>query len=361
MNGTAANRSAALAAAVLALVSLHASSQQIPPTMELLQTTYDGLAVNQWSLVDSRLQRHICTAYAGYRFSVTNGGTRVSGDVTMRPLSICGGAPAPAEIRTRLAGATPPLVAASLSRLSLPLISQRLFFLVGFPVAGGGEMPSSHAGPSASGCETSCRPSTVECGALLNLNFLPITGVMGACATVMQGCSLTCTDSGGTPVLVGDGEWKILAVRHNDFERTPFTTLFQGTPAQLREAFNGLWYNPNESGWGLTMVFGSGGEEIPVVVLHVYSGTQPTWFIMPGGRWDDDWTFSGDLFATTGVDYRASSFDATRVIANKVGSLRVTLSPDNGSTPSATLDFSVRQSNGTDFQVTGKPIVKQEF
>ena len=124
------------------------------------------------------------------------------------------------------------------------------------------------------------------------------------------------------------------------------------TPAS-RGATAGMWYVPNESGWGLSLTLGLTTAKIPFVVLYVYSGATPTWYVMPSGTWTADARFEGDLFATTGTDWRTSTFTPGTV--TKVGRLSMTFSSDD----SAKLEYTVTDSTGTHPVV--KTMQKQTF
>jgi lysyl endopeptidase len=91
-----------------------------------------------------------------------------------------------------------------------------------------------------------------------------------------------------------------------------------------------LWWNPNESGWGLSVtqhgasLFGA---------WFVYDGSgHASWFVIPGGRWTTSTTFTGDVWKTTGPDPMAANFDPTRVARTQVGT--ATLRFDSASSAS---------------------------
>lgn len=85
-----------------------------------------------------------------------------------------------------------------------------------------------------------------------------------------------------------------------------------------------LWWNPNESGWGVNMV--QTGDQA-YVTFYVYgSDRKPTWFAGtlkdPGTTHDT--IFSGDLYASTGP-YFGGSFNPTDVTVRKAGAATFTL------------------------------------
>ncbi|HZZ92304.1 MAG TPA: trypsin-like peptidase domain-containing protein [Usitatibacter sp.] len=93
--------------------------------------------------------------------------------------------------------------------------------------------------------------------------------------------------------------------------------------------YSDLWWNPSESGWGLSLVQHPTTHAL-YGAWYVYdaAGT-PTWVVMPGGEWTTATSFSGDLYATTGPDPRGP-FNPAQVTRTKVGSAHLTFS-SNGS------------------------------
>jgi len=124
----------------------------------------------------------------------------------------------------------------------------------------------------------------------------------------------------------------------------------------LRQLKGGMWSSAGESGWGLSVALGGTAERTPFAVLFVYSGTSPTWFVMPSGAWTGSSRFDGDLFATTGTDWRTQPFDPRSVTVTKVGTLSMTFTSDTG----ATLVYEIADSTGTTRRIT-KAMQKQQF
>jgi hypothetical protein len=112
-----------------------------------------------------------------------------------------------------------------------------------------------------------------------------------------------------------------------------------------------LWWNPNESGWGLnlnqqgSLMFGT---------LFTYDATRaPLWLVMPAGALQSDGvTFTGDLYRTTGPAFNASPFTPIGAAnITRVGTMSI-LFTDAGA---GTLTYTV---NGTQVQ---KAIQRQVF
>ena len=115
----------------------------------------------------------------------------------------------------------------------------------------------------------------------------------------------------------------------------------------------GMWYVPNESGWGLSLTLGATVVRIPFVVLYVYSGSTPTWYVMPSGTWTADNRFEGDLYVTTGSDWRTPAFTPGSV--NKTGRLAMTFTSNSA----ATLEYTIADSTGT--RTVSQVMQKQAF
>lgn len=96
-----------------------------------------------------------------------------------------------------------------------------------------------------------------------------------------------------------------------------------------------LWWNPNESGWGVNIIQQS---DILFLTLFVY-GTdgRPTWYVGPATAATSGSTFSGPLFATTGPWF-GSQFNPSAVVPRPVGSVTVTLTSPSSANLSYTVD-----------------------
>jgi hypothetical protein len=82
-----------------------------------------------------------------------------------------------------------------------------------------------------------------------------------------------------------------------------------------------LWYNPSESGWGMTLA--NQGDTI-FVTLYVYGAdSNPTWFVGTASLTSTDAQgvnrYDGDFYRVTGPFYGGAVFDPNAVNATKVG------------------------------------------
>ncbi len=92
-----------------------------------------------------------------------------------------------------------------------------------------------------------------------------------------------------------------------------------------------IWWNPNESGWGINMI--NTGDFIFATMFVYGADGKPTWFAagLEKGFYTSGPTFSGDLYATTGP-YFGGSFDPDAVTRRKVGTMTfVLLGANDGS------------------------------
>jgi hypothetical protein len=99
-----------------------------------------------------------------------------------------------------------------------------------------------------------------------------------------------------------------------------------GTSTTIPLNYSDIWWNPNESGWGLTI---ADHETNLFAVWYTYDVSgRPTWFTVPGGTFTQSRRFfSGDVYATTGPCYSAPAFDTNLVRATRVGSATIDFAP----------------------------------
>ena len=88
-----------------------------------------------------------------------------------------------------------------------------------------------------------------------------------------------------------------------------------------------LWWNPAESGAGLTITQHASNR--PFVVWYTYDTTgAPVWRVIPGGTWSDR-TLSGQMYETTGPVYFGAAFDPDAVSARAVGMATLRFDDEN--------------------------------
>ena len=98
--------------------------------------------------------------------------------------------------------------------------------------------------------------------------------------------------------------------------------------------YTALWWNPNESGWGININHQS---SIIFATLFSYDDDgSPMWLVMPrGDRQASDGSYSGPLYRTTGPAFNTTPWRAAT--AAEVGTMRISF----GSESNATLTYSV--------------------
>ena len=105
--------------------------------------------------------------------------------------------------------------------------------------------------------------------------------------------------------------------------------VFPPPPRPLAD-YTGLWWNPQQSGWGLSLhqsplhaVFGA---------FFVYNANgQPEWYTLQAGQWVDSVTWRGTIYRTTGPSFAGRDYDPRLVLVQAAGS--------------ATLDFRIQGSD----------------
>jgi hypothetical protein len=122
-----------------------------------------------------------------------------------------------------------------------------------------------------------------------------------------------------------------------------FTTADRSSATNYQD----LWWNPNESGWGVNVVHH--GSVIFATLFTYDAAGQGKWFVLSHADQSTTGAFSGALYATTGSAFNASAWAATTPTA--VGTMSFNFTSGNA----GTLAYSV---NGV--QVT-KQIQRQVF
>jgi hypothetical protein len=151
-----------------------------------------------------------------------------------------------------------------------------------------------------------------------------------------------------------------------------FPALAQSVPASN---FSDLWWNPNESGWGVTFTQHSATNQV-FAVWYTYDPREPDpaspgnykplWLVMSGGTWNTPTSLSGDVYVTNGTPF-AQSWNPSALAVTRVGTFTFNFSSSSTgtfsyniappSTPVATGDpaFGIPSFSGT------KTIQRQGF
>jgi hypothetical protein len=97
--------------------------------------------------------------------------------------------------------------------------------------------------------------------------------------------------------------------------------------------YTGMWWNPSESGWGVSVTHGASNQMFVALYHYDESGT-PTWYVASGGKWTGPFYWSGTLYRTKGPPSGAIegvAFDPNQVERTPVGVISLQLARD-GST-----------------------------
>ena len=109
--------------------------------------------------------------------------------------------------------------------------------------------------------------------------------------------------------------------------------------------YSDIWWNPHESGWGLTI---ADHETDLWLVWYTYrKDGSPTWMFASGGTFDATHThFAGTLYQTTGPAWRAA-FSSKPVSATAVGTVTVDFAPAGAVAGTAQFHYTVGDVSGT--------------
>jgi lysyl endopeptidase len=96
--------------------------------------------------------------------------------------------------------------------------------------------------------------------------------------------------------------------------------------------YSDLWWNPNESGWGLNVVQHASRNIFAVWFTYDASGS-PRWFVIPGGTWNAATnTFTAKMYQTSGPAASTATFNPSLVNAPQVGNATITFTDANNGT-----------------------------
>jgi hypothetical protein len=114
--------------------------------------------------------------------------------------------------------------------------------------------------------------------------------------------------------------------------------------------FTDLWWNPNESGWGLNII--QHPNNIIFAIWYTYdSSGKMTWYHVPTGSWTSSMTYTGTLYAVAGPPFSSSTFNAAQVKRTSVGTATLSFT----SSTTGTWSYSVDGVSGS------KPISRLPF
>lgn len=98
-------------------------------------------------------------------------------------------------------------------------------------------------------------------------------------------------------------------------------------PSRPLTDYSGAWWNPEESGWGLSLHQSPSRQMF--VAFYIYdSAGLPVWYVAPSGTWSNGTRWTGTLYRTGGPRFIGSSFDPLAVTRVPVGTLSFEFAPN---------------------------------
>jgi hypothetical protein len=118
-------------------------------------------------------------------------------------------------------------------------------------------------------------------------------------------------------------------------------------PAPVRPLteYTALWYNPQESGWGLSLY--QGPTHTMFGLLFVYdSVNRPEWYSLQGGHWTSFTTWTATVFRTTGPAF-GGTFNPAQVTYTQAGNATLDFTQPPGQEGRARITFTIGNSSVT--------------
>lgn len=120
------------------------------------------------------------------------------------------------------------------------------------------------------------------------------------------------------------------------------------------ENYSDLWWNPNESGWGITIA--DHNTNIFAVWLTYREDNMPTWFVIPGGVLSEDRrTFSASIYSTRAPLDTSGQVDLTGLLVTWVGNATFDFAPADLPAGQARFTYTIGEISGS------KAIHRQSF
>ena len=103
--------------------------------------------------------------------------------------------------------------------------------------------------------------------------------------------------------------------------------------------YSDIWYNPSESGWGVT--FTQHAANTVEAVWYTYDPREPDpasagnfkplWLVMPGGTWTSPTSITGDVYVTLGTPF-SQAWNPNALGVSKVGTFTFSFSGSSNAT-----------------------------
>lgn len=132
------------------------------------------------------------------------------------------------------------------------------------------------------------------------------------------------------PVLIGVPPPSMVRRQRLTFQvvAPPQVQVFPQAPVPYAD-FSGMWWNPAESGWGLSIAQSATNQMFVAFYAYDASGN-PEWFVVPGGTWSSPVRWSGTLYRTSGPPLGVlfgGTFNPQAVVRTPVGTASLDFVP----------------------------------
>ncbi|MGZ5032199.1 MAG: hypothetical protein ACXWAC_03290 [Usitatibacter sp.] len=97
----------------------------------------------------------------------------------------------------------------------------------------------------------------------------------------------------------------------------PQIDIFPPPPHPLTD-YTAMWWNPAESGWGLSLHQSAADALFGAWFIYDAAG-QPEWYTLQSGRWTSATRWTGLIYRTTGPYFADPDYDPRRVLVLPVG------------------------------------------
>lgn len=119
----------------------------------------------------------------------------------------------------------------------------------------------------------------------------------------------------------------------------PKIAIFPPPPGPLTN-YQGVWWNPSESGWGLSIHQGASWQLSAAWFVYNANG-QAVWYTIQPGRWTDFRTWTGTVYRTVGPDFFGAAFDPALVRVSPAGTATLSFDQTPATVDTATLTYTV--------------------
>jgi hypothetical protein len=117
-------------------------------------------------------------------------------------------------------------------------------------------------------------------------------------------------------------------------------------PIRPLTSYTGMWWNPQESGWGLALNQGVSNALFGAWFVYGASG-QPEWFTLQGGQWTSSTRWTGIVYRTTGPFFAGPDFDPRLVLVQSAGTATLEFSQSPGNEDHARFTYTVNGTTAT--------------